>query len=31
VTNFPRGALECLELARAYAMQGDTTKAKSAY
>jgi serine/threonine protein kinase/tetratricopeptide (TPR) repeat protein len=31
VMNFPWGALARLGLARAYAMQGDTTKAKSAY
>jgi hypothetical protein len=29
--NFPLGALADLGLARAYAMQGDTAKAKSAY
>jgi serine/threonine protein kinase/tetratricopeptide (TPR) repeat protein len=29
--NFPLGALAHLELARAYAMQGDTAKAKTAY
>ena len=31
VANFPWGALARLGLARAYAMQGDTAKAKSAY
>jgi predicted Zn-dependent protease len=31
VMNFPWGALARLGLARAYAMQGDTAKAKSAY
>ena len=31
VTNFPWGALARLQLARAYAMQGDTAKAKAAY
>jgi DNA-binding winged helix-turn-helix (wHTH) protein/tetratricopeptide (TPR) repeat protein len=31
VVNFPWGALAHLGLARAYAMQGDTAKAKSAY
>jgi eukaryotic-like serine/threonine-protein kinase len=31
VANFPWGALARLQLARAYAMQGDTAKAKSAY
>jgi hypothetical protein len=31
VSNFPWGALARLGLARAYAMQGDTTKAKAAY
>jgi hypothetical protein len=31
VVNFPWGALARLELARAYAMQGDTAKAKAAY
>jgi eukaryotic-like serine/threonine-protein kinase len=31
VVNFPWGATARLRLARAYAMQGDTTKAKSAY
>src|SRR5208282_5152328 len=31
VTNFPLGALARLGLARAYAMQGDTAKAKGAY
>jgi tetratricopeptide (TPR) repeat protein len=31
VMNFPWGALARLGLARAYAMQGDTTKAKAAY
>jgi tetratricopeptide (TPR) repeat protein len=31
VVNFPWGALARLGLARAYAMQGDTTKAKAAY
>jgi serine/threonine protein kinase/tetratricopeptide (TPR) repeat protein len=31
VVNFPWGALARLELARAYALQGDTAKAKSAY
>jgi tetratricopeptide (TPR) repeat protein/predicted Ser/Thr protein kinase len=31
VVNFPLGALARLELARAYAMQGDTAKAKAAY
>jgi len=31
VTNFPWGALARLGLARAYAMQGDTAKAKGAY
>jgi eukaryotic-like serine/threonine-protein kinase len=30
-TNFPWGALARLGLARAFAMQGDTAKAKSAY
>jgi cytochrome c-type biogenesis protein CcmH/NrfG len=29
--NFPLGALAHLGLARAYAMQGDTTKARAAY
>ena len=29
--NFPWGALARLELARAYAMQDDTAKAKAAY
>ena len=29
--NFPWGALARLQLARAYAMQGDTAKAKAAY
>jgi len=31
VLNFPTGALAHLQLARAYAMQGDTAKAKTAY
>jgi tetratricopeptide (TPR) repeat protein len=31
VMNFPLGALARLGLARAYAMQGDTVKAKAAY
>ena len=31
VVNFPWGALSRLGLARAYAMQGDTAKAKAAY
>ena len=31
VVNFPWGALARLELARAYAMQGDSAKAKAAY
>ncbi len=31
VANFPWGALARLGLARAYALQGDTTKAKAAY
>ncbi len=31
VVNFPWGALARLGLARAYAMQGDTTRAKAAY
>jgi len=31
VTNFPWGALARLGLARSYAMQGETAKAKSAY
>ena len=31
VMNFPWGALARLGLARAYAMQGDTAKARSAY
>jgi hypothetical protein len=31
VANFPWGALARLELARAYAMQSDTGKAKAAY
>jgi predicted Zn-dependent protease len=31
VVNFPWGALAQLQLARAYAMQGDTAKAKAAY
>jgi predicted Zn-dependent protease len=31
VVNFPWGALARLQLARAYAMQGDTAKAKAAY
>ena len=31
VQNFPWGALARLELARAYAIQGDTTKARAAY
>jgi hypothetical protein len=31
VMNFPWGALARLALARAYAMQGDTAKAKAAY
>ena len=31
VVNFPWGALARLQLARAYTMQGDTAKAKSAY
>jgi hypothetical protein len=31
VVNFPWGALARLQLARAYALQGDTAKAKSAY
>jgi serine/threonine protein kinase/tetratricopeptide (TPR) repeat protein len=31
VMNFPWGALARLELARAYAMQGDTAKARAAY
>jgi hypothetical protein len=31
VVNFPWGALARLGLARAYAMQGDTAKAKAAY
>ena len=31
LTNFPWGALARLGLARAYAMQGDTAKAKAAY
>jgi len=31
MVNFPWGALARLQLARAYAMQGDTAKAKAAY
>jgi tetratricopeptide (TPR) repeat protein/predicted Ser/Thr protein kinase len=31
VLNYPIGALAHLQIARAYAMQGDTTKAKAAY
>jgi cytochrome c-type biogenesis protein CcmH/NrfG len=31
VANFPWGALARLGLARAYAMQGDTAKARAAY
>jgi eukaryotic-like serine/threonine-protein kinase len=31
VANFPWGALARLQLVRAYAMQGDTVKAKTAY
>ncbi len=31
VVNFVAGALAHLQLGRAYAMQGDTTKAKAAY
>jgi hypothetical protein len=31
VVNFPWGALARLGLARAYALQGDTAKAKAAY
>ena len=31
VTNFPLGALARLQLARAYAVQGDSAKARSAY
>jgi len=31
VVNFPLGALARLGLARAYAMQGDSAKAKAAY
>ena len=31
VTNFPLGALAHLQLGRAYALQGDTAKAKTAY
>jgi hypothetical protein len=31
VANFSRGALARLGLARAYALQGDTAKAKAAY
>jgi eukaryotic-like serine/threonine-protein kinase len=31
VANFPWGALARLQIARAYAMQGDTAKAKAAY
>jgi eukaryotic-like serine/threonine-protein kinase len=31
VVNFPWGALARLSLARAYAVQGDTAKAKAAY
>ncbi len=31
VTNFPLGALAGLQLARAYAVQGDTAKARNAY
>jgi len=31
VVNFPWGALARLGLARAYALQGDTVKAKAAY
>jgi tetratricopeptide (TPR) repeat protein len=31
VLNFPIGALAHLEIGRAYAMQGDTAKAKAAY
>ena len=31
VVNFPRGALPRLGLARAYALQGDTVKARAAY
>jgi len=31
LTNFPWGSIARLQLARAYALQGDTTKAKSAY
>jgi len=31
VMNFPWGALAHLQIARAYAMQGDTAKAKAAY
>jgi hypothetical protein len=31
VVNFPWGALARLKLARAYAMQGDTAKARAAY
>ena len=31
MVNFPWGALARLQLARAYAVQGDTAKAKAAY
>jgi cytochrome c-type biogenesis protein CcmH/NrfG len=31
VANFPWGAVARLQLARAYTMQGDSTKAKAAY
>ncbi len=31
VVNFPWGAIARLDLARAYALQGDTAKARSAY
>jgi len=31
VLNFPLGALSRLGLARAYALEGDTTKARAAY
>ena len=31
VLNFPLGALAHLQLGRAYALSGDTTKAKAAY
>ena len=31
MVNFPWGALARLQLSRAYAMQGETAKAKSAY